>query len=432
MEKYEIKSTRNRKIEFNCVQAQGECKQLDFDSISSLREFLNHNVFGLDQFNLDILKRSVYIRWHERDGQIHRVRSAELQFAKEVLKDDEFMKILNKVDAKFRELSSVLSILRGIALDNVLSNSDYWIEYIYDYIEIIEGIYRKSGRIVTFGNKEADEKLLNLMKAKKHIICQKLEKDSTANSTVKGWLSKFGRSKSMINEIYFDEFYEAMSTEIEKRKSKLHWKDELIKIIGADLDYMETHSELNYGYLYNKLKAFMNIVTDTRVMDVVDLLKSLAYLEVEIYSIKSDGLGLKTKTDSPINRETILNRLKLIPYIELLGPHRDEYLEFLLRLVDTVVETPFHGCEEELARLNRIVIYYASEFLNHLAKPKKLNSQRLNEIVEEGRKEQEAIERRLNTAKKYDELCGLLDDLEMHMRVDPIMMTTDQSMTMPF
>lgn len=328
--------------------------------------------------------------------------------------------------------STALSVLKGIALHNVLSNSDYWIEYIYDYIKIIEGIYRKAGRIVTFGNEEADEKFLNLMKTKKHIICQKLEKDSAANNTAKGWLSKFGRAKSMVNEICFDEFYEAMSKKIEKRRFEVHWKDELIKIIAADLDYMKAHPELDYGYFYDELKFLMNIVTDTEVMDVVNLLKSLAYLEVEIYSIKSDGLGLKTKIDSPINRETILNRLKLMHYIELLGSHRDDYLERLLRLVDTVMETPFHGCEEELARLNRIVIDYASEFLNHLTKVRELNLQRLDEIAEEGRKEQETIERRLDTAKKYDELCGLLDEMEMYMRVDPIMMTTDQSMTMPF
>ena len=432
MEKYEIKSIGNGKIEFNCVQAQGECKQLDFNNISSLCQFLNDNIDGLDQFNIDIFKRNVYIRWHERDGQTHRVRSAELQFTKEVLIDDEFTKILDEVHAEFVMQSTALSVLKGIALHKVLSNSDYRIEHIYDYIKIIEGIYRKAGRIVTFGNAEADEKLLNLMKTKKHIICQKLEKDSAANNTAKGWLSKFGRAKSMVNEICFDEFYEAMSKKIEKRRFEVHWKDELIKIIAADLDYMKAHPELDYGYFYDELKFLMNIVTDTEVMDVVNLLKSLAYLEVEIYSIKSDGLGLKTKIDSPINRETILNRLKLMHYIELLGSHRDDYLERLLRLVDTVMETPFHGCEEELARLNRIVIDYASEFLNHLTKVRELDLQRLDEIAEEGRKEQETIERRLDTAKKYDELCGLLDEMEMHMRVDPIMMTTDQSMTMPF
>lgn len=57
------------KIKFICVRAQGECKQLDFDSISSLYQFLNDNIDGLDQFNIDILKRNVYIRWYERDGQ---------------------------------------------------------------------------------------------------------------------------------------------------------------------------------------------------------------------------------------------------------------------------------------------------------------------------------------------------------------------------
>lgn len=101
MEKYEIKSIGNGKIEFNCVQAQGEYEQLDFNNIFSLCQFLNDNIDGLDQFNIDIFKRNVYIIWHERDGQTHRVRSAELQFTKEVLIDYEFTKILDEAHAEF-------------------------------------------------------------------------------------------------------------------------------------------------------------------------------------------------------------------------------------------------------------------------------------------------------------------------------------------
>ena len=478
MEKYSLTFSKDGRIDCVCNRGEIGCPCLDFTDTQSLIEFLKERIISFDEFTFD--QEGINITWHEKNDGAHILRSAKLSL------DPYLWAIIDadicNIHQKYRRHREALDFLKARCREELRKGN-----YLYDndvllsYCEYTLKVYLDYGKTDTLYDKESDKLFLDFLKnnREKFIDCKYKKiseeeneinkKDMKINAFTGGingaliallihsplyliiavlgvsitsaiCQEHFNKSRNIeikackdIISVY-DELTDSLDENIKAGIDKSSYEhEEFYNFIKQDIDYMNAHSSEDYADLLVQIEklqtAYTKDVLERRNIDIYHYLLALAYLEIDIYS-KETGVGLKSEYVCPLNRETIIQRLRLMGFNDLMSSNEDVHLKTLLESVDRIIDTPFIGCEAEVARLNRIAIDYAEEALKHLCQESDFDVTKIDAVIEESHDEASFIANKLQIARKYDELCSLMDDLNAHLAVDPNM-HLEQGMTLP-
>lgn len=482
MEKYFVSKSMLDEINWKCTKRPHKVKPLFFTNLKSLYTFLKNNMQSLDDFQLS--ENSIYLSWYEKDGKEINYRTAKIVFDEDTMDSvyNRFLDIYTDYIC-YRDSHNFTKKRVSDTFESTSIFSDSDIEMIERYCKEVIESYRQCGRIDSLGDKRLDRKLINFLKGRKEqILSEKYHKktEQKGESRTRDFL--FGGSLGLIGSLIAKQVLnlpanfafifnivfvvagaviragvKIVKANRQARKSIAEYEEygniiqDLIEryeyqirnnfqndsydlnlfheLIEKDLAYMNNSENSFFGAYplqIGQLYEFFKEEYTRGNADIAKYLIELAHMEIDIYS-KSDGLGTKPNIACPIDKESILKRLELLGFDEDLIS-KDPFLTPLFETVTRITETPFVGCEGELSRLNRIAIEYASEVCQHMEQRETIAG-KLDDIYEAVLAEQQVVAKRIERAKKYSELCALLDDMETHLKVDPKMNSTEMTGT---